>query len=120
MFALQAELPAYPLLLGLTATIAVVPPRSAHDHESSKEPAGRVGRALWSGAMGAALGGLLVGDSSLGWGVHGAFPALALLPSILGSFWGGYRLWQFSTWCRAACRAPAWSRPTSATRAARR
>jgi hypothetical protein len=64
-------------------------------HEKSKEPAGRVGRALWAGAMGAALGGLLVGDSSLGWGVHGAFPALALLPSIFGSFWGGYHLWQF-------------------------
>jgi len=54
-----------------------------------------VGRALWAGAIGLALGGLLVGDSSLGWGVHGAFPALALLPSVLGSFWGGYYLWKF-------------------------
>jgi hypothetical protein len=61
----------------------------------SDEPAGRIGRALWAGAIGAALGGLLVGDSSLGWGVHGAFPALALLPSVFGSFWGGYHLWQF-------------------------
>ena len=62
---------------------------------ASNEPAGRVGRALWAGAIGAALGGLLVGDPSLGWGVHGAFPALALLPSVLGSFWGGYHLWKF-------------------------
>ena len=63
--------------------------------KGSNEPAGRVGRALWAGAIGAALGGLLVGDPSLGWGVHGAFPALALLPSVLGSFWGGYHLWKF-------------------------
>ena len=96
VIALQADLPAYPLLLGLTAIIligAVTAIRTSH--ERSKEPAGRVGRALWAGAMGAALGGVLVGDSSLGWGVHGAFPALALLPSIFGSFWGGYHLWQF-------------------------
>ncbi len=96
VFALQADLPAYPLLLGLTAIIvigAVTAIRTSH--ERSNEPAGRLGRALWAGAMGAALGGLLVGDSSLGWGVHGAFPALALLPSIFGSFWGGYHLWQF-------------------------
>ena len=63
--------------------------------ERADEPAGRVGRAVWAGTIGAALGGLLVGDSSLGWGVHGAFPALALLPSVLGSFWGGYHLWKF-------------------------
>ena len=46
--------------------------------------------------MGALLGGLLVGDPTLGWGVHGAFPALALLPSVIGGFWGGHHLWQFS------------------------
>jgi hypothetical protein len=93
---LEARLPAYPLLEGLTALIlvsAVIAVRSGGGR--SDEPAGRVGRALWAGAIGAALGGLLVGDSSLGWGVHGAFPALALLPSVLGSFWGGYHLWKF-------------------------
>ena len=91
VFALESAVSAYPLLLALTAIIVasgVIGIRTSH--ETSKEPAGRVGRALWCGAMGAALGGLLVGDSSLGWGVHGAFPALALLPSIFGSFWGGY------------------------------
>jgi hypothetical protein len=96
VFALQKDVSAYPLLIGLTAIIiaaSITAVRSSH--ETSDEPAGRIGRALWCGAMGAALGGLLVGDTSLGWGVHGAFPALALLPSILGSFWGGYHLWQF-------------------------
>jgi hypothetical protein len=93
---LQARLSAYPLLEGLTALILVSAVIAvATGGGRSDEPAGRVGRALWAGAIGAALGGLLVGDSSLGWGVHGAFPALALLPSVLGSFWGGYHLWKF-------------------------
>lgn len=61
----------------------------------SNEAPGRVGRALSAGGIGALLGGVLVGDTSLGWGVHGAFPALALVPSVVGSFWGGYHLWQF-------------------------
>jgi hypothetical protein len=56
---------------------------------------GRLSRALAAGAIGALLGALLVGDDSLGWGVHGAFPGLALAPSVIGSLWGGYHLWQF-------------------------
>lgn len=93
---LRADVSAYPLLECLTAVVligAIV--GVATGGGRSDEPAGRVGRALWAGAIGLALGGLLVGDSSLGWGVHGAFPALALLPSVLGSFWGGYYLWKF-------------------------
>lgn len=93
---LEASVPAYPLLEALTAIVligSVIAIRTGEEH--SNEPAGRVGRALWAGAIGAALGCLLVGDPSLGWGVHGAFPALALLPSVLGSFWGGYHLWKF-------------------------
>jgi hypothetical protein len=93
---LELEWPAYPLLEALTAIVlvaCVIAVRTGGGR--SDEPAGRMGRALWAGAIGAALGGLLVGDSSLGWGVHGAFPALALLPSVFGSFWGGYHLWQF-------------------------
>jgi hypothetical protein len=93
---LRADVSAYPLLESLTAVVligAIV--GVATGGGRSDEPAGRIGRALWAGAIGLALGGLLVGDSSLGWGVHGAFPALALLPSVLGSFWGGYYLWKF-------------------------
>lgn len=58
-------------------------------------PPGRLSRALAAGLIGGLLGVLLIGDPSLGWGVHGAFPALALVPSVVGSFWGGYHLWQF-------------------------
>lgn len=93
---LQQNAPAYPLLEGLTAVILVSAVAGvATGGGRSDEPAGRIGRAMWAGAIGLALGGLLVGDASLGWGVHGAFPALALLPSVLGSFWGGYYLWKF-------------------------
>jgi hypothetical protein len=93
---LELKVSAYPLLEGLTALIiASAVYAVASGGGRLDEPAGRVGRALWAGAIGAALGGLLVGDSSLGWGVHGAFPALALLPSVLGSFWAGYHLWKF-------------------------
>ncbi len=93
---LELKVSAYPLLEGLTALIVASAVYAvASGGGRLDEPAGRVGRALSAGAIGAALGGLLVGDSSLGWGVHGAFPALALLPSVLGSFWAGYHLWKF-------------------------
>ena len=48
-----------------------------------------------AGLIGASIGALLVADPSLGWGVRGLHPAIALLPSAIGSFWGGYYLWNF-------------------------
>ena len=52
-------------------------------------------RAILAALIGGALGVLLIGDRSLGWGVHGIYPAIALLPSVIGSIWGGYYLWNF-------------------------
>lgn len=75
-------------LLGVLLAIAT-------SRAPTNESPGRAGRAVSAGAIGALLGGVLVGDTSLGWGVHGAFPALALVPSVIGSFWGGYHLWEF-------------------------
>ena len=57
--------------------------------------AGSVSRALMASLIGGVLGALLVADPSLGWGVHGAYPAVALVPSVIGSYWGGYYLWHF-------------------------
>ncbi len=57
--------------------------------------AGSVNRALMASLIGGILGVLLVADPSLGWGVHGAHPAVALIPSVIGSYWGGYYLWNF-------------------------
>ncbi len=56
---------------------------------------GTAGRATMAGLIGGLMGVLLVADPSLGWGVHGAHPALALVPSVIGSYWGGYYLWNF-------------------------
>lgn len=54
---------------------------------------GRPRRAVAAGLVGAGIGGLLVLDTSVGWGAQGVLPALALVPSTAGSFWGGYHLW---------------------------
>jgi len=62
---------------------------------STSDAAGRPSRAIAAGLMGAGIGGLLVLDTSIGWGSEGILPALALVPSTAGSFWGGYHLWRF-------------------------
>jgi hypothetical protein len=63
--------------------------------QATDERAGRAARALLAGLLGASVGVLLVADASLGWGVHGLHPSIALVPSIVGSLWGGYHLWNF-------------------------
>jgi hypothetical protein len=57
-------------------------------------PPGRMGRAVTAGIIGAGMGVVLVADRSVDWSV-GAVPAIALIPSTVASFWGGYHLWQF-------------------------
>jgi hypothetical protein len=59
------------------------------------ERAGTVDRALTAAVIGGATGVLLVADPSVSLGVHGAYPAIALLPSVIGCYWGGYYLWNF-------------------------
>lgn len=80
--------------LGVVTLVTLIAVAFATVGAPSREPPGRIARALVAGILGALLGGLLVGDTSLGWGIHGVFPALALVPSVIGSFWGGYYLWQ--------------------------
>jgi hypothetical protein len=62
---------------------------------SANDAAGRPSRAVAAGLLGAGIGGLLVLDTSIGWGTEGVLPALALVPSTAGAFWGGYHLWRF-------------------------
>ena len=59
------------------------------------ERAGPLDRSIVGGVVGGMVGALLVGDPTVGLGVHGAHPAIALLPSVVGSYWGGYFLWNF-------------------------
>ena len=62
------------------------------------DPAAAAGRSAGAPSaatmIGAGLGALLVADPTVDWTV-GAVPALALLPSTVASFWGGYHLWRF-------------------------
>jgi hypothetical protein len=92
--ALDREHAVYPVL-GMLAgstillcTVAVLTRRGP-----TEQRAGGVRRAVLAGLIGGGVGVLLVSDPSLGWGVHGVHPAIALVPSVLGSFWGGYYLW---------------------------
>ncbi len=83
-----------PLLAGLAvltmlgAIVAVTSLQSGHD------AAGRAQRATAAGISGAAIGGLLVADTSIGWGGDGSLAAIALLPSSIGGFWAGVHLWR--------------------------
>jgi hypothetical protein len=90
-----AGLPALPVL-GVTAALAALAVAAALRGPVPDVllPAGRARRALAATAIGASLGVLLVADPTIDWTV-GAVPALALLPSTVGSFWGGYHLWGF-------------------------
>lgn len=54
---------------------------------------GGSGRALLAGLIGGGIGAMLVADPSVGWS-GSSMPALALLPSTVASFWGGYHLWR--------------------------
>jgi hypothetical protein len=86
-----------PIVLATTAaatTLSVVVALASARTEPDRPP-GRWRQAAVAGMVGIGFGLLLAGDSSVGWGVRGDLPALALLPSTIGSFWGGWHLWRF-------------------------
>ena len=92
--ALDNGLPAYIVLGALTAvTVVLCLAAVATRRRATDERPGTVRRALSAALLGAGIGILLVADPSLGWGVHGIHPAIALLPSVVGSVWGGYYMW---------------------------
>lgn len=72
-----------------TVAFALRLPKSATMHEP-----GRWERALKAAAIGAGLGCILVIDRSVSLSI-GSSAALAMLPSTIASFWGGYHLWRF-------------------------
>ncbi|MGH2891192.1 MAG: hypothetical protein ACRDNJ_16360 [Solirubrobacteraceae bacterium] len=96
--AMTGDVSAPELMLGVLTTITllmcVAAVRTRTGGRSGMR-AGSISRALIAALIGAVLGVLLVADPSLGWGVHGSYPALALVPSVIGSYWGGYYLWNF-------------------------
>jgi hypothetical protein len=81
-------------LLALTAFALVLCVASVlNRREATDERPGSARRAAVAASLGGCVGVLLVADPSLGWGVHGVHPAIALIPSVIGSCWGGYYLW---------------------------
>jgi hypothetical protein len=94
--ALDSGQPTYVVLGALTAiTLLMCLAAVVTRRQPTDERAGTVHRAALAALLGGAIGVLLVADPSLGWGVHGVHPAIALLPSVIGSFWAGYYLWNF-------------------------
>jgi hypothetical protein len=94
--ALSDGLRPYVVLGALTAlTLAMCAAAVYSRRQPTDARAGTASRAAMASLIGGLLGVLLVADPTLSWGVHGTHPALALLPSVIGSYWGGYYLWNF-------------------------
>jgi hypothetical protein len=94
--ALDNRLPAYVVLGALTAvTLVLCLAAVATRSQATDDRPGTLRRAVPAALLGALIGILLVADPTLGWGVHGIHPAIALLPSVVGSVWGGYYMWNF-------------------------
>jgi hypothetical protein len=94
--ALSKGLETYAVLGALTAlTLAMCAAAVYSRRQQTDARAGTAARAAMAALIGGLLGVLLVADPTLSWGVHGTHPALALLPSVIGSYWGGYYLWNF-------------------------
>ena len=91
---MMADVPPLATLGGIAAatTLAVAVALRAAAPSTRIAP-GRWDRAFVGAALGAGIGVMLVGDSSVTW-TEGTVPALALLPSTVAGFWGGYHLWK--------------------------
>jgi len=76
-----------------TVMVIVAVTIAVNDAETTHQP-GRWSRVGMAAAIGLGIGTLLVADRSIDWSL-GAVPALALLPSMIASFWGGSYLWRF-------------------------
>jgi hypothetical protein len=95
-FAMERAVNAYVVLGSLAAiTLLICVAAVGSVRHRTDVRAGAMRRAVLAGLIGGSIGALLVADPSLGWGVHGLHPSIALLPSAIGSFWGGYYLWNF-------------------------
>ena len=82
------------LLTAITLLMCVVAIRTSGQTRTD-ERAGTIDRALTASLIGGAMGVLLVADPTVSVGVHGTYPSVALLPSVIGCYWGGYYLWNF-------------------------
>jgi hypothetical protein len=89
MIAAAAPLATLGAITGVTAIAVAFALRGSA--RSGSGASGGLARAVVAGVIGAGLGLMLVLDRTVSW-TDGAVPALALLPSTVASFWGGYHL----------------------------
>lgn len=90
--AMVVGLPVLVVLAGVAGVTAIAVALALGVSPASvRRSPGRWERALAAAAIGAGLGAMLVLDSTVSW-TEGTVPALALLPSTVASFWGGYHL----------------------------
>jgi hypothetical protein len=86
------DLPAPAALAGLGIASLVLTGLAVATAPSPAEEPAPWGRAAASGLVGAGLGLVLVSDPGIGWGVRGALPVLAFLPSFTGGLWASIHL----------------------------
>jgi hypothetical protein len=93
--AMAAGLRADVVVLGvadaIVVAVAIGLPRSRTEGGAA---AGRAGRAIVAGAIGGAIGAMMLSDPSVDW-VLGTAPALVLMPSTIAGMWAGVHLWHF-------------------------
>jgi hypothetical protein len=89
MIAADRPLPVLGAIAGVTAVAVAFALRASG--RPAHRSTGHWNRAFVAGVIGAGLGLMLVLDRTVSW-TEGAVPALALLPSTVASFWGGYHL----------------------------
>ena len=88
-------------LAAVVTLAALVRPKArgarARERRARERPGvpGRWDRAVCAALIGAALGLLLVGDTTLGW-MTSPVEAVLLVPSMVGGAWGSARLWQLA------------------------
>ena len=74
----------------LAAVVVALPSRDGR----VRGPGAPLRRAVIGAVIGYGLGLLVVSDHTVGFGVRGTFPALALVPATVGGFWCGLHLWR--------------------------
>jgi hypothetical protein len=84
--------PALPLLGAAAGTGTAACVLALARHPSGDGLPGPWSQAIVAAIVGGALAALLVADRTIGWGVHGYLPALALIPSTVGGILGGHSL----------------------------
>jgi hypothetical protein len=90
--ALHHGTPTLELLAAATFTVLLATTLALATQAPVAGASGPWSQAVLAGLVGGALGALLVDDQTIGWGVRGYLPALALIPSAIGGFWAGHSL----------------------------